>query len=122
VVDGDAKRAAPGAGTNAASRDHRAVAKRLGMSGVKLGGYQLRRSSKTNSGTGAGASSQRGAGSATGSHSGGPRARASSGGVVGSPRWARIVFRACAWVSEADDAHLGPAQCAAQGEDLIDAR
>jgi len=38
VVDGDAKRAAPGAGASAARRDHRAVAKRLGMSGVKRGG------------------------------------------------------------------------------------
>ena len=122
MVDGDAKRAAPGAEASAASRDHRTVAKRVGVSGVKLGGYQLRRWSKTNSGTGAGASSQRGAGSATGSHSGGPRAGATSGGEVGSPRWVRMDGRAGAWVSEADEAHLGPAQCAAQGEDLIDAR
>ena len=56
--------------------------------------YQLRRWSKTNSGTGAGASSQLASGSGAWSHSGGPRARATSGGVVGSPRCPRIVFTA----------------------------
>jgi hypothetical protein len=59
MVDGNAEWAARGAGASAASRDHRAVAQRLGMTRVKrLAGYQLRRWSNTYSGTGAGACSQ----------------------------------------------------------------
>ena len=52
-------------------------------------GYQLRGWSKTQSGRGAGASSQLAIGSGACFHSGGPRARATSGGMVGSPRCAR---------------------------------
>lgn len=75
--------AGPGAGASAASRDHRGVAKRLGMSGVRR--WRVLAWSKTNSGTGtgAGASSQLASGSGAWPHS---REPCAGGTSEGSPR------------------------------------
>ena len=122
MVYGDGKRAGPGAGASAASRDHRAVAQRLGMTRVKLGGLPAR---------GAGVEDERGHGcwgvSPVGhglgrlAPHGGPRAGATSGGLVGSPRRARILFTAGASVMKAMMRIYSPAERAAQGQDLVDA-
>lgn len=88
---GMAGRVAAGMGARAACGGQRAVAKRLGMTRVvKRSGYQLRRWSNTNSGMGAGASAQSGTGPGAWSHSGGSRAGATWGGLVGSPKWERM--------------------------------
>ena len=90
VWAGEAKRGRRARGRNSAN-----------SAGESAPGYQLRRWSKTKSGTGAGASSQLATGSGAGSHSGGPRARATWGGVVGSPRCVRIDFTAGGSVTKA---------------------
>lgn len=121
LVDGDGKRAAPGAGTRAASPDHRAVAQRLGMTRVKRGGLPAQALVEDVLGHGCWGVipvghglgrlvPERGATCAGYSGWGGGHAQVDEDGLE---RWGAG--------DKSDDAHLRTAERAAQREDLVDA-